>query len=145
MRKMMHPLALIVLAVLFANCDEEMIDGGPCNYIEYPGSAVIVSVAEDTSQYRTCENAAVIVFTFQPDDPSASSNYLVPHWPDTNRDFLVGSGCTPPLNWAISQGLLVDSEHNCVRMESTSGTCTPVLFKFPDIDYSAWGDSCETR
>ena len=144
MKKMVHALVLIVVAVLITNCDEEEI-GGRCRYIEYPGSAVIVSVEEDTSQVRACENAAVILFTFQPNDSSASSNYLVPNWPDSNRDFLVGSGCTPPLNWAISQGLLVGSEHNCARMEITSGTCAPVTFKFPEIDYSSWADSCEAR
>lgn len=135
-------------AILIANCDANDIDGpigGPCDYVKYPGSAIIVSVEQDTDQMRTCENGALIKFTFRPTDSSASSRYLYPQRSDTNQAFLVGSGCSPPLNWALSRGLVVGSEHSCVRREIISGTCSPVGFGFPDIDYSAWGDSCEAR
>ena len=141
MKRIPHPLLLLAGATLIASCD--LYDGGPCSYIKYPGSALIVSVAADTSRMRTCENAAVILFTFHPTDSSATNSYRFPAWPDTNCAFLVGSGCTPPLNWAISQGLVVGSEHRCARWEIIEGTCTPVIYKFSDIDYSAWGDSCE--
>jgi hypothetical protein len=148
MKKTLKLGCMIAGAIIIAGCNANDIDGppgGPCSYVEYPGSAIIVSVEEDTSQLRTCENAALIKFTFQPADSSASSRYLFPQRSDTNQAFLVGSGCTPPLNWAISQGLAVGSEHSCVRREIISGTCSPVGFGFPEIDYSAWGDSCASR
>ena len=144
MKRTPQPFLLIAGAILVAGCDGDF-DGGSCSYVEYPGSAIIVSVEQDTSRMRLCENGATIRFTFQPADASASGRYHFPNWPDTNRTFLVGSGGSPPLNWAISQGLVVGSQHRCVRMEITGGTCTPVIFKFPGKDYSAWGDSCDAR
>jgi hypothetical protein len=117
--------------------------GGSCEYVEYPGSAFITSIVQDTRQTRLCENGVVITFNFIPADLSAPDRYLIPTWPDVNRIFTVGDGASPPLNWATSQGLMVGSEHECVRREIVCGTCTPVIFKFPDIDYSHWADSCD--
>jgi len=138
---------IIAGAIVVANCDTNDAIGpiGGCSYAKYPGSAIIVSVEQDTNQMSACENAATIKFTFYPTDSSASSRYRYPHWSDTNQVFLVGDGKSPPLNWAISQGLVVGSEHSCERREIISGTCLPVYFKFLEIDYSAWGDSCEAR
>lgn len=118
-------------------------DGGPCRRIAYPGSAVITSVEPSTDPMRTCLNAVEVRFTFIPADPSAPSRYLLPLWRDANRGFVVGSGTPPPLNWAVSQGLVVGSEHRCERLEITRGSCTPVMYRFPDIDYTHWADSCD--
>ena len=143
MKKIILFLCSIAGAFALVACDDEV--GGPCRTVEYPGRAVIVSVTADTSRFRTCENGAVILFDFKPTDPSAPGRYHFPSWLDTNRLFMVGSGCTPPMNWAISQGLTVGGEHRCVRWETIGGTCTPSGFRFPGIDYSAWGDSCDSR
>jgi len=117
--------------------------GGSCEYIEYPGSALIISIVQDTRQTRLCENGVVITFDFVPADPSAPDRYLMPTWSDINRVLLVGDGASPPLNWAASQGLVVGSEHECVRREIICGSCMPVIFNFPNIDYSHWPDSCD--
>jgi len=143
MKRVLRLGCLIAVAICIADCSDDI--GGPCSYVEYPGSATIISVEQDTSQMRLCENGALIQFTFQPTDSSASGRYRFSNRPDTNQTFIVGSGCSAPLNWAISQGLVVGSGHRCVRCEMTDGTCSPVVFRFPDINYSAWGDSCEVR
>lgn len=120
-----------------------IVDGGSCRRIAYPGTAVITSAEPATDPMRTCLNAVEVRFTFIPADPSAPSRYLLPLWRDTDRRFVVGSGTPPPLNWAVSQGLVVGSEHRCVRLEITRGSCMPVAYRFPDIDYTHWADSCD--
>ena len=117
--------------------------GESCEYVEYPGSAFVTSVVQDTRETRLCENGVVITFDFVPDDPSAPDKYLIPTWLDINRVFIVGGGASPPLSWAASQGLIAGSEHECVRREIICGSCTPVIFKFPAVNYSHWADSCD--
>ncbi|MEW6412724.1 MAG: hypothetical protein AB1483_09665 [Candidatus Zixiibacteriota bacterium] len=136
-------MGLAVLTVVIACSDEETTDG-PCRYVEYPGTATIVYIVDDSAGASICSNAVIVLFDFLPDDPTAPDRYLYPTYADTGRQLLVGTGYPPPENWVAGEGLTAGSEHRCVRSEIISGMCTPVVFTFSDIDYSSWTDSCQT-
>ncbi|MCK4221480.1 MAG: hypothetical protein KAX25_01325 [Dehalococcoidia bacterium] len=133
-------LALLVSIAAGAVACEEATPpvGGPCEYGHIPGVATVVSVEADDSEDALCQDAVVVTFDFVPDDASAVDDYRFPGWLDTGQHLTVGAGANPPRAWVVEQGLTERSEHRCVRSEITSGTCTPVLFSFPDIDFSDW-------
>jgi len=136
--------AACVLAVfpLLPGCDEQ-ITGGPCQYRGFSGTATIRSVTPDPAANRDCENDVIIVFDFAPDDPGDVDLYRFPQWPDTGRVFELISGGSVPDGWAQKEGLVPDSRHKCIRSEIRIGTCTPLMFEFPDVDVSDWPDYCD--
>jgi hypothetical protein len=97
--------------------------GGPCTYNKFPGTALIQEIVPDPEN-QTCTNAMFVYFNFSPDDPTAWEDYRFPNFSDTNQAFLI-SGYNPPSSWLDANGLDVGSEFACIRMEITSGTCTP--------------------
>ena len=119
--------------------------GGQCGYRDVPGIATIVAVRDASPDDYNCQNAVTVVFDFAPADSAAIHGYLFPAWPDSGRQLRVGSGLNPPRSWVEGQGLAEGTQHRCTRQEITVGTCTPVLFTFPDIDFSGWADSCFSR
>jgi hypothetical protein len=135
-------VAALVLSVLLAGCEPETI-GGPCPYADYPGTATIRSVVPDTLTDRKCENAVFITFDFSPDDSTAVDRYRFPAWPDTGRTFDIFGMKSIPAGWADKEGLTVGSEHRSTRKEIRTGPCTPLIFDFPEIDYSDWIDYCD--
>jgi hypothetical protein len=137
-------IPLVILFVLLVSCkDDDPVAGGSCVYDEIPGTAEITEIVVDTDDGRLCDNAVVVYFDFVPTDPSATVLYRFPNWPDIHRRLIVADGKNPPSSWVEAEGLTVGSEHACVRKEETKGTCTPVLFTFPDVDYSGWVEYCE--
>jgi hypothetical protein len=106
--------------------------------------AFITRIMPDTLQNRTCTNAVIVFFDFSPDNHDVVDHYKFPAWPDSNRRLTVSSGINPPDSWVAAQGLTENSEHRCIRQELTSGTCTPVIFEFTEIDYLNWKDFCLT-
>jgi hypothetical protein len=128
--------ALAVTALL-AGCEDSVICGGPCTYVDIPGTATIRSVTPDTSPPRTCTNTVTVIYDFAPEDPTAVDRYRIPSWPDTGRTLSFPDG------WADKEGITPGSEHLCIRREITRGTCTPVIFEFPDFDMSDVEDYCE--
>ena len=49
----------------------------------------------------------------------------------------ISEGVNPPRQWVESEGLTVGSQHVCTRRDISSGTCSPLLFDFTDVDYAA--------
>ncbi len=119
---------------------EISVIGGPCSYNEFPGRAVITSVTPAPD--GGCIDAVYVEFNFIPDDPNALELYVFPNWPDTGQFLTVGDGKHPNATWAELQGLTVGSIHPAIRMEISDGTCTPVIFKFLDVDYSSYAEYC---
>lgn len=100
----------------------------------------------DLSAGRPCDSSVNIVYDFAPDDADAPDQYLFPGQPDTGRTFSIGftsMSQSPPLEWTEREGLTAGSEHTCIRMEIVEGTCSPVLFEFPDLDDSDISDFCD--
>ena len=121
------------------------VAGGPCDYVNIPGMAVVDEVKTAADWHNNCSNAVEVIFHFVPDDPAARTRYLRPDWSDTEKHYVVGDGKNPPRNWAREVGLVVGSEHRVIRSEITRGTCTPVIFIFPDIDSTTSEDECFAR
>ena len=119
--------------------------GGPCSYEEFPGVAEITSVVPAPPEAYNCENAVEITFNFNLHDPSDYDDYLIPGWQDHELKLTVGGGLNPPADWAEMVGLTVGSLHPAVRMEIREGTCTPVIHKLLDIDYSSYAGFCWTQ
>ncbi len=135
-------LPALVLSLLFAGCSEKII-GGPCPYTDFPGTATIRTITPDNSPGSTCENAVIIIYDFAPADSSDVDRYRFPAWPDTGRVFTLMSGRSIPDRWADKEGLTPGSEHQCIRREIRTGPCTPLIFEFPDVDYSDVQDYCD--
>jgi hypothetical protein len=149
--KMRILFCLWLLASLCAACDgssdgdgseDPPIIGGPCNYLDIQGTASIVSMGVPAPDDNNCNHAVEVIFDFTPDDPSAADDYLLPNWSDKGQHLTVGDGKNPPKEWVLGQGLTPGTEHRCVRSEITDGACTPVVFSFPDIDFSGWPAFC---
>ena len=135
-------LALVVLIGIFIGCNEGKMDGGPCKYSSIPGIAIIEIVKSAESSGNNCRDAVEIIFDFIPDNPIIINQYHFPSYPDTGINFTVGDGKNPPAEWAQNKGLIKNSSHRCIRKEITGGTCTPVIFEFPDIDCTDYIDDC---
>jgi len=138
-------VVLVLVAVMLGACSKAVSGptvGGPCQYVDVPGVARIVSVVEAASTDYNCANAVKVTFDFVPNDPTAVNNYRFPNWEGKGQCFMVGAGMNPPKSWVLEQGLTEGSEHACVRSEITKGTCTPVIFSFPEIKKEGWEKEC---
>jgi hypothetical protein len=137
--------AIFILSIFLFNlsgCDDNKIDGGPCDYSTTLGVATIMAVKTADLSDNNCKDAVEIIFNFVPDNPAARSHYRFPLSPDTGRNFVVGDGKNPPGNWALNKGLIEQSSHRCARQEIINGTCTPIIFSFPDIDCTDYATDC---
>jgi hypothetical protein len=47
-----------------------------------------------------------------------------------------------PKVYIIMKGITVGSSCKCIRKEEIKGTCSPVEFEFPEIDFTDYGDYC---
>ena len=136
---------LVLVAVMLGACSKAVsgpVVGGHCQYVDIPGVARIASIEEAASTDYNCANAVKVTFDFVPNDPAAVNNYHFPSWGDKGQSFAVGAGMNPPKIWVLEQGLTEGSEHACVRSEITKGTCTPVIFSFPEIEKEGWEKEC---
>jgi len=137
------------VVVLTIGCNDDSdsnaadIVGGKCTYNDIQGTATIDSVAEPDAGENNCKHAVKIFFTFTPDDVDAPNDYRFSEWPDKDQAFFVGAGKNPPKVWTESAGLIQGSTHKCVRSEIISGTCTPVIFSFPEIELTGWEKEIE--
>jgi hypothetical protein len=116
--------------------------GGACEYQQVHGRATITDVRAADPNANNCKDAVEVVFTFFPDEPSAPKHYRFADHPDTGQHLQVGAGMNPPRDWVRRKGLVKGAVHRCVRSEIVKGTCTPVLFTFPDLDTQGWEKTC---
>ena len=134
----MHPLTVCgaLLLLVIPTCQIPMV-GGPCEYADTPGVATIVSVEPAPSSALNCTNNPVeVVFDFTPDDTAQAGRAA------TSRTLTIGEGLNPPRSWVQAEGLTVGSQHTCIRRDITKGACTPVIYRFPDIDTQAGLTAC---
>lgn len=111
--------------------------GGPCDYVDTPGVATIVSVSAADPGDLNCSNDPVVVnFDFLPDDPAQAGLAAL------GVRLRISEGVNPPRAWTEAEGLVTGSLHPCVRRDISSGTCTPLLFVLSDVDYEAGIAQC---
>jgi len=133
-----HAVCLFALTVLIVipGCPPPRLGGG-CAYDETPGVATIISVSAAGPDGYNCPNDPFeVVFDFVPTDPEAAD------LAQTGRHLTVSAGANPPLAWIEDEGLTEGTQHNVVRRDITKGTCTPLLFRFIDVDYDAGVAAC---
>ena len=129
-----------MVAFLFISCSSRSSDptGGPCTYTSTTGTATIVSLNSASTNSNNCNNNPVeVVFNFTPANPADANDAT-----DKNRVLTVGDGKNPPLNYVLSKGLTIGSIHPCTRQIEVSGTCSPVVFIFTNVDLSDYSASC---
>jgi hypothetical protein len=121
----------------------DRIVGGPCEYSEIPGTAVITDVRKPPADAYNCPNGAVeVVFSFTPKNPKKRKTYRFKNWKDQGQTLTVGGGMNPPATWVKARGLVKGSKHDCVRAEIIRGSCTAVVFTFPKVDMTGWEKDC---
>ncbi len=118
------------------------IEGGPCSYIEIPGTAKIVAIKEADPDAYNCKNAVVVLFNFTPDDPSAVDRYRIHYMPDTNIELKASAGINPSRKMVEKKNIKVGQIYRSVRCEITKGTCTPLSFYIPELDFSDIINDC---
>lgn len=136
MRRIIKPeVLLVMLLILFCFCSENNHLGGDCEYRNIPGKAVIFSITDAPDISFNCPNEPkVIKFNFRPDNLEDIDNYLFPNWTDSNKLITIHNGMNPSNYWVIRNRIDIDDEFICFRNEILKGTCTPVIFDFPDLD-----------
>ncbi|MDI6795816.1 MAG: hypothetical protein QMD09_02675 [Desulfatibacillaceae bacterium] len=117
--------------------------GGPCQYQEIIGHALITSVGPAEPQEYNCPNQAQkVLFSFYPDNEGAAAKYLFPGWADEGNSLSVAGGANPPAAWVLRQGIEPGVKIPAIRAEIVSGTCTPVVFSFPGLDMESALEEC---
>ena len=108
--------------------NEDTVVGGRCHYVAIAGTAVITSVADDETR-----PGVRIIFNFNPDDPSVRSRYRLPTWVDQSNSLTIHGGMNPSRQWACRHKIAQGRTFRCNRREIVVGSCTPVIFEFPDL------------
>ena len=141
MRKVCFLLMTVWVPALLVGCAEQV--GGPCTYVDFPGTCTITFVGPPEADASNCSNNPVQVrFDFIPADPGAREDYRFPNMADERQLLTVAGGANPPRAWVEAEGLTEGTRHACVRREITRGTCTPVLFEFTEVDTEAAAGQC---
>jgi len=135
-------LFLLILFLTFSSCksnssfkekDEEsdlFFITDKCKYMKFPGSAEIVSFdIQNVSDIK-------IVFNFNPDISDQKEQYRFPHFPDKDRTKIIKISQQNPESWIKDFELKPGNKIYCIRCEILSGTCSPVIYLFPDINVS---------
>ena len=125
---------------------EPRISGGPCVYEEYKGQATILSIRkkEMPKGYGggPSHDGYEVWFSFFP-----FGEIKEPHGKIEGKKFLMllrNSWYPGPEfleKYRIEEGKVFD----CQLKVITKGTCTPIVFDFPDIDLSDYFESREQR
>ena len=109
---------------------ETAIVGEDCVYRDIQGIATITHI--NTAN----PNEVIIKYNFSPVDKVA---YKYPKFSDEDIKFFVkGHGSFPPHSWVKAQKIKMGGEYRCVRKELEKGTCTPVVFAFPQYEKNGW-------
>ena len=123
--------------------DDTGVVGGACEYEDIAGTATIISVTEAPAEEYNCENNPVkVVFDFRPSYLLARLLYMFPDFADEGNTLTIAGGANPPASWVEAQGIVPGAKLAAVRREIVSGTCTPVIYSFPDIDMDAAVEAC---
>ncbi len=137
---------LTSLLLIMQGCSEPIIPvvGGSCNYKSSVETVEIISISDVNSSdraYISCEqNAVKVMFTFKPS--STLGSMLNSNMPWSLYDTV---GQYTSAKYIESKGLTIGSRHK-VKVDSiTSGACTPILFKFIDVDFLDRENHCKTR
>ena len=139
--RMWRALVLGVLgAVLVAGCDGGF--GGTCRFHESEGTATILAW-EDAAlpSEGPCGAMVQVPISFEPDDPGDRKYWMLI---DPDYDYLSrwDSYEDLPVGWLIKKGIVEGATLRAVRHDSIAGTCSPLMYEFPDLDLDAAATWC---
>jgi hypothetical protein len=139
-------LTVVVFPVCGGSCmatekpSSKQLVGGPCQYKEYPGRAVIISVKKMDTLDRpnaTTANAYEVKFSFTPDEEIEEDWVRVE---GKEHQLLLANSTFPRPGFLKKYGIEPGKCFECYVKVITRGTCTPVLFDFPTIDLSDYSE-----
>ncbi len=101
--------------------------GGPCSYMNHPGTATIVSVQEASPSSGYSKEKFEVKFTFKPDEEIKE-----PFLKIEGRTFLftLQGGQYPEQKDLDKYGIKPGADIKGLMRSISSGTCTPILFDF---------------
>jgi len=136
--KMTFPLFSLAVSLVLglvmsdsAGCKEVPAVGGKCVYKVYKGTAVITEVSVSDHEGNKGQRFCRVKFVFTSSEPIKEPFAQV-----EDREFDLVSSDFSSLSesflhkYRIKQGSIV----NCDLHVITQGTCTPVLFEFPELN-----------
>ncbi|MBN2195236.1 MAG: hypothetical protein JW751_20635 [Polyangiaceae bacterium] len=119
-----------------------------CAYRDIPGKGRITSIEPATEADGTlCANGSVSArYAFTPDDSSLSPDEYdvaaVNMDPVRYHQLTTGSSQLIPPACVDQLGLEVNGEYTVIRRIATSGSCTPAMDSFPDLDLTSCTSLC---
>ncbi|MCK5169597.1 MAG: hypothetical protein KAQ75_06940 [Bacteroidales bacterium] len=127
---------ILVLSMIQISCEKnDDIDGNICEYIKYEGIAKIKLISIAPSDEYNCPNEPKkIKFEFTPDNISDRDQYNYTNYNDSANYMRINAGMNPSQLWIDNNKIEIGKEYKCFRTEIKKGTCTPVIFEFPDLD-----------
>ncbi|MFO0820057.1 MAG: hypothetical protein U1A77_19060 [Pirellulales bacterium] len=136
-------LSLVVIAILLfipsLGCFGSKA-GGPCTYSEHAGTATITGVTpvETSPQGADAPPAEYwIEFKTELSDPQPTQSF---YRNEGNRFKVKNPAGNTDEAWLASQGIAVDAKLDVKVSLITSGTCSPMIFKFPTLPAGAVKD-----
>ena len=135
---------LISLLLIMQGCSTPIVPvvGGSCDYKNSIETVEIISILDVNSSdnaYRSCESDAVkVMFRFKPS--ATLKGRLNSNVPWSLYDTV---GKYTSANYIESKGLTIGSTHKVKVDMISSGSCTPILFKFVDVNFSDRENYCQ--
>jgi hypothetical protein len=110
--------------------EEEHLIGGQCEYKVYEGSAKIISIAKKSGPDNYPYERYEVKFTFTPDQEIKEA-----YAQTEGKEFLLmlTNSSYPGSKFLEKYGIEIGKIFACYLKVITKGTCTPVLFEFPDV------------
>jgi hypothetical protein len=115
----------------------ERLVGGQCEYNEYKGTAKITSITKAAGSSGEPKERYEVKFSF------ATDQEIKEPFVRTERkefDLILKNSSLPSMDFLIKYGVEVGRNFNCLLKAITKGTCTPMLFEFPDIKLDDYCD-----
>ena len=129
---------IFAFAMVQTSCSSKIMkqpSGGSCTYSKFEGYAVIKSISSaPADEYNCPDQAKKIVFEFTPLNLSDRHKYKIKNVSDSSRSLQMNDGANPSLSWIKKNKIEVGKKYKCFRTEISSGTCTPVVFTFSELN-----------
>jgi len=131
-------VVFFALSMIQTSCSSKNMEkpsGGGCTYNKFEGYAVIKSISKAPADEYNCPNQPKkILFEFTPVNLSDRQKYKITNSSDSSRSLQINDGANPSLDWIKKNNIKVGKKYKCFRTEIVSGTCTPVIFTFTDLN-----------
>lgn len=140
--KNMASVTLLSLLFLFGSAAlAQGLIGGGCSYDDYPGACEIVSIlkTEDSIQQAEVEGGPgyegyEVWFVFKPDEPMNLGADQEEEILDSQHLLQLCNSWYPGPEFLEKYGITEGAAFGCTLKLIATGTCSPIVFEFDDID-----------